>query len=516
MSLTGSCDVERRTSAAKVTPQSLLAQKQRGASITAITAYDYPMAHLVDEAGIDLLLVGDSLGMAVLGYKDTLRVTMEDMLHHARAVRRAVRRAMVVVDMPYGSYQVSVDDTLRNALRFVKESGSEAVKLEGGSAQAERVRALTGAEIPVVGHIGLTPQSVFRMGGYRVQGRSAAAATELCDDALALEQAGAIALVLEGIPRELAARITSLLTIPTIGIGAGPDCDGQILVFHDLFSLSFRQRPKFVRPFGDAAELIRNGLGAFRAAVETRSFPSDQESYHMPAKVSLELSWALHASGSKHLPMQILGSINEMRRACKAVRRSTGLQTLALVPTMGALHEGHLSLVHAARKRCDRVAVTIFVNPLQFGPSEDFAKYPRTFDDDCTMLEREGVDPVFAPTVEEMYPAGAETWVDVPSIGSRLDGGSRPGHFRGVATIVSKLFHIAQPDQAFFGQKDAAQVAVLRAMVRDLNFGVEIVVCPTVREEDGLALSSRNRYLSAGNVSGHWHFHERFATSNGQ
>jgi 3-methyl-2-oxobutanoate hydroxymethyltransferase len=292
MSLTGPHDLGRGTGVAKVTPQSLLAQKQSGAAISALTAYDYPTARLVDEADIDMVLVGDSLGMAVLGYDDTLSVTMDEMLHHTRAVRRAVQRAILVVDMPYGSYQVSVEDTLRNALRFVKEAGSEAVKLEGGAAQAERVRALTAAEIPVVGHIGLTPQSLHRMGGYRVQGRSEASAAQLCDDALALEQAGAIALVLEGIPRELAAKITSLLTVPTIGIGAGPNCDGQILVFHDLFSLSLRQPAKFVRTFGDAGALMRQGLEEFRAAVEAGTFPTDRESYHMPESVAVELAAA--------------------------------------------------------------------------------------------------------------------------------------------------------------------------------------------------------------------------------
>jgi len=279
---------------AKVTPQSLLAQKQNGAAITALTAYDYPTARLVDEAGIDVLLVGDSLGMAVLGYEDTLSVTMEDMLHHARAVRRAVRRALLVVDMPYGSYQLSVEETVRNALRLVKEAGSEAVKLEGGASQAVRVRALAEAEIPVVGHIGLTPQSLLKMGGYRVQGRSEAAAAQLCEDALALEQAGAVAIVLEGVPRELAAKITGLLEVPTIGIGAGPDCDGQILVFHDLFSLSFRRPAKFVRSFGNAEELMRNGLEDFRSAVEARDFPNDEESYHMPAGVVFELAGTGH------------------------------------------------------------------------------------------------------------------------------------------------------------------------------------------------------------------------------
>jgi pantoate--beta-alanine ligase len=195
--------------------------------------------------------------------------------------------------------------------------------------------------------------------------------------------------------------------------------------------------------------------------------------------------------------MRIVRPIAEMRSLCKDIRRADPSQTLALVPTMGALHDGHLSLVRAARKSCDFVAATIFVNPLQFGPAEDFSSYPRTFEQDCNMLIREGVDLLFAPTPEEMYPAGAQTLVDVPRIGNRLDGTSRPGHFQGVATVVTKLFHIVQPDRAFFGQKDAAQVAVLRTMVRDLNFDVEIVVCPTVREKNGLAMSSRNRYLGA-------------------
>ncbi len=287
----------------KVTPQSLLARKSDGAAITAITAYDYPSARLVDEAGIDVLLVGDSVGMAVLGYDDTLSVTVDDMLHHARAVRRAVTRSMVVVDMPYGSYQVSVEDTLRNGLRLVKEGGAEAVKLEGGRAMAERVRALTEAEIPVVGHIGLTPQSVHRMGGYRVQGKTEVAAAKLMEDALALEEAGAIAVVLEGIPREVAARITERLAIPTIGIGAGPDCDGQILVLHDAFGLSFRKEPKFVRRFADAGAVMRLGLEEFRAAVEARTFPADAESYHVSAgvaaNVAAEMVDALDGAGRR-------------------------------------------------------------------------------------------------------------------------------------------------------------------------------------------------------------------------
>jgi pantoate--beta-alanine ligase len=193
--------------------------------------------------------------------------------------------------------------------------------------------------------------------------------------------------------------------------------------------------------------------------------------------------------------MQVLSTVREMRAACRAVRKSG--QSLGLVPTMGALHAGHIALMRTARAQCEVVAASIFVNPKQFGPNEDFAKYPRTFEQDCALLEAEGVALVFAPQPEEMYPPGASTFVDLEGVGDRLDGRSRPGHFRGVATVVAKLFHIVGPDKAFFGQKDAAQVAVLRSMVRDLNFDLELVVCPTVREPDGLALSSRNRYLSA-------------------
>ena len=194
--------------------------------------------------------------------------------------------------------------------------------------------------------------------------------------------------------------------------------------------------------------------------------------------------------------MDIIRNIAAMHLLRRTLRRAAPTETLGLVPTMGALHEGHLSLVCAALAGCDRVVASIFVNPTQFAPGEDFGRYPRTFEADCALLEQAGVHYLFAPTPEEMYPPSAETFVDVPNIGSRLDGASRPGHFRGVTTVVSKLFHIVQPDRAYFGQKDAAQVAVLQAMVRDLNFDIELAVCPTRRDADGLALSSRNRYLS--------------------
>lgn len=269
-----------------VTFQTLQEKKQTGSPITALTAYDYATARLVDEAGIDLILVGDSLAMVVMGYDSTLPVTLDEMLHHTRAVRRAVRRAIVAADMPWGSYHLSVGEAVANAIRFVKEAGAQAVKIEGGANRAELVERLTSAEIPVIGHLGLTPQSVNRMGGYKVQGKSMSAIGELLHDAHTLEAAGAVAIVLEGMPREVATRITSEVGVPTIGIGAGPDCDGQILVFHDLVNLSFSKPAKFVRQFGDAAALFRTALDAYRQEVEDRAFPGDAESYHLPKEVA--------------------------------------------------------------------------------------------------------------------------------------------------------------------------------------------------------------------------------------
>ena len=272
-------------SALKVTTQTCLEKKQRGEKITCLTAYDYAFARLLDESGMDLLLVGDSLGMAMLGHESTLPVTMDEMVLFTRAVRRGTRRALVIADLPYGSFHVSREETVRNGIRLVQEGGAEAVKLEGGERRAGLVNALVEAEVPVMGHIGLTPQSVHRMGGFRVQGRSESAAEQLLRDARALQGAGAFALVLEGIPRELAALITRELSIPTIGIGAGPECDGQVLVIHDLLGLSFGPKPKFVRPYADLGAQIRAAAEAWRHDVEGGEFPSDKESYHLPAEL---------------------------------------------------------------------------------------------------------------------------------------------------------------------------------------------------------------------------------------
>jgi 3-methyl-2-oxobutanoate hydroxymethyltransferase len=265
----------------RITIQSLQDKKTQGRPIVALTAYDYATARLVDEAGVDFILVGDSLAMVVMGYENTLPVTMDEMLLHTRAVRRAVKQAMVIADMPFGSYQVSTAEGVANAARFLKEAGAQAVKVEGGASRLDLVKRLTDAEIPVMAHLGLTPQSVHRMSGYRVQGKSVTAIHNLVKDALAIEAAGAFAVVLEGIPTEVAQRITAALHIPAIGIGAGPHCDGQILVLHDLINLSFSAPAKFVRRYGDAAALITDAVNRYRDDVEGRQFPGEEESYHL-------------------------------------------------------------------------------------------------------------------------------------------------------------------------------------------------------------------------------------------
>jgi 3-methyl-2-oxobutanoate hydroxymethyltransferase len=271
--------------APRITAHTLLEKKLAAQPIVALTAYDYPTARLIDGSGIDMVLVGDSLGMVVLGYENTLPVTLDEMLHHTRAVARGLRRAFLVADMPFGSYHASPREAVQNATRFIKEAGAQAVKIEGGANRAGLVRRLTGAEVPVVAHIGLTPQSVHSMGGYRVQGKTLDAIDRLSADARALEEAGAVAIVLEGIPREVAATLTQHSGIPTIGIGAGPGCDGQILVFHDLFNLAFAPAAKFTRQYADGAAFFAHALAEYRDDVAARRFPSDAESYHLTREV---------------------------------------------------------------------------------------------------------------------------------------------------------------------------------------------------------------------------------------
>jgi 3-methyl-2-oxobutanoate hydroxymethyltransferase len=277
----------------------LLELKRAGQPITMVTAYDTPCARLADRAGVDAILVGDSLSNVVLGNRDTIPVTMEEMLHHTRAVARGASHALVVADMPFGSYQISREEAVRNGVRFLKEAGAQAVKLEGAGPHAASVRALTEAGVPVVGHLGLTPQTAGMLGGYKLQGRTAEAARRILEGALELESAGAFLLVLELVPARLAALVSRRLRIPTIGIGAGGGTDGQVLVFHDLLGFEPGFQPRFLKRYAELGREIERALGAYCAEVRARSFPDEEHSFRMPDEEWAALEAALGSAGAR-------------------------------------------------------------------------------------------------------------------------------------------------------------------------------------------------------------------------
>lgn len=265
----------------KVTTLTFRQKKERGESITMLTAYDYPTAMAIDKAGIDSILVGDSLAMVVLGYENTLPVTMEEMLHHARAVARGAKNSILIGDMPFMSYQVSVEEAVRNAGRFIQQANMDAIKLEGGRERADAVRAIVSAGIPIMGHLGLTPQSVHQLGGFRAQGKTASAAKRLLEDAQILEEAGAFSIVLESVPARLAELISKKISIPTIGIGAGLGCDGQVLVTHDLLGLFDRFTPKFVKKYANLHEVMNKAFTDYIDDIETKKFPAPEHTVEM-------------------------------------------------------------------------------------------------------------------------------------------------------------------------------------------------------------------------------------------
>lgn len=269
----------------KKTVSTLQQAKENGQKITMLTAYDYSTAKLMDEAGIDMILVGDSLGNVILGYEDTISVTMEDMIHHGAAVSRGVKETMVVVDMPFMSYQISVEEAVTNAGRLMKEGRANAVKLEGGKSVCPQIKAITQAGIPVVAHLGLTPQSINALGGYKVQGKSEDAAKKLLEDALAVQEAGAFALVLECVPTKLASLITKKMTIPTIGIGAGNECDGQVLVYQDMLGMFSDYVPKFVKQFAQVGEIMKKAFSDYKEEVASGAFPAEKNSYKIDDEV---------------------------------------------------------------------------------------------------------------------------------------------------------------------------------------------------------------------------------------
>lgn len=285
----------------RITTADLLAMKRRGERIAMLTAYDYPTARLLDEAGIPVILVGDSLGNTVLGYETTIPVTLEDMLHHTRAVTRGAHRALIVADMPFLTFQISAEAALRNAGRLIQEGGAQAVKLEGGGPIVETVNRLVRAGIPVMGHLGLTPQSVHALGGLRLQARSVEAVRQLFQDALALEQAGAFAIVLELVPAPVAASLSRLLRIPTIGIGAGPGCDGQVQVLADFLRLLPGPLPRHARPYVDLSRLVPEAVQRYIADVQQGSFPGEAESFGLPRDLTLEAIEAI-AQEFQHSP----------------------------------------------------------------------------------------------------------------------------------------------------------------------------------------------------------------------
>ena len=495
-----------------------------GERIAMLTAYDFPTAQLVDEAGIPAILVGDSLGQVLLGYDTTVRVTMEEMLHHTKAVVRGTRRAMVVGDMPFLSY-ATPEDALANAGRFLREAGAQAVKVEGGVRAARVIETLVRAGIPVMGHIGLTPQAINALGKVRVQGRSREQARALLHDALAVQEAGAFAVVVELVPEQLAAAITARLRIPTIGIGAGAGCAGQIQVITDVLGLgSFVPAPR--APVRRPAGHDPGGRDRLSRRRRGGHLPGRRRSRAGWTRRSSTRSWAGRPSTGPGPRTRSPGGSRSTatcdRRArggrAAARRRAPGAPTgpplvvrsraelaaalaraprpLGLVPTMGWLHAGHRSLIARARAESATVAVSIFVNPRQFGSPADLDRYPRNEARDLAICAEEGVDLVWAPGVDDVFPAGFDT------AGARRC--SSPGRWRvRPARVTSTAWRPSSrsssgwsgPDRAYFGMKDAQQLRVIARMATDLALAT-VVPCPTVREPDGLAMSSRNVHLA--------------------
>ena len=399
----------------RMTARRIRSMKSRGQRIPVVTAYDYTFAHLADRAGFPVVLVGDSLGMVSLGYDSTIPVTMDDMVRHTKAVVRGTEHALVVTDMPFMSFQPSLEEAMKNAGRLVQEGGAQSVKLEGAGPTVEKVRRIVEAGIPVMGHLGLTPQSVHQFGGYRVQGKARNDALRLLKDAKALEEAGAFALVLELVPAPLARVITPEAFDP----------------HHRYWRRSPLRRPgpghpRYPRP------LRRFRPQAHPAATWNSRRPSPPPLRSTPGKFGTARSLLPMRASTWTRPcfkiswtaedLRVVTTVSEMVLACAELPRPLGL-----VPTMGYLHPGHLSLVRRARNENASVAATIFVNPTQFGSNEDLTAYPRDVDKDLAALKQENVDLVFVPDASELYPPGMDTWVEVGAVAQPLEGAHRPG-----------------------------------------------------------------------------------------
>ena len=473
---------QRDSSRPPVSIATLGRMKSEGEKIAAITCYDASFAAVADAGGADVVLVGDSLGMVIQGHDTTVPVTLDHVIYHSRAVAKGLFRPFLMADMPFMTY-TSREQALQNAVRLMQEGGAKMVKLEGGAGQIEIVEFLTSHDIAVCAHLGLKPQSVHKTGGFRVQGREQAVADRMKRDALALAAGGG---------RHRAARVHTECARRGDHRRARGASDRH------------RRRPGRGRPdpralrhsrhhAGSQAE-VRQELhgGSRQPARRHRQLRRGGQGPQLPGAGALFLT---PRAGTDMRTMQTHTRIADMRAQVHGWRMAG--ETIAFVPTMGNLHAGHASLIAAAHHHGRRVVASVFVNPLQFGPNEDYTTYPRTPQEDTALLSAQGVDALLLPTVEEMYPLGtpASTVVEVPEISDILCGAFRPGHFRGVATVVVKLLNLVQPDVAIFGEKDYQQLTIIRRAVEDLCLPVRVVGAPTVRAEDGLALSSRNRYL---------------------
>ena len=435
-----------------------------------LTAYDATMARLLDRAGVDVILVGDSLGMVILGQPHTLAVTLDEMVHHTRAVARGTERALVVADMPFLTYQVSVDEAVRNAGRLLQEGGAAAVKLEGGRPVLDVVRRLVDVGIPVMGHLGLLPQSVHQLGGYRNAGYGAARSRRAARRGRRrAREAGAFAIVLEAIPADVARTVTQRVDVPTIGIGAGPDCDGQVLVSYDMLGLFDGFVPSFVKQY---AHLARRDRRRSRLCRRSARRSSIRRRARRP-RVADVLEAGTEGDGS-------IASIRSPQRLRDDLEPCAASQAheSGFVPTMGALHAGHASLIaaRAARVRHASSSASSSTRFSSIGRTTSTAIRERSMPT-STCAGRHGVDLVFAPTVARCIRGRMQMSVDVGQLADHLCGRYRPGHFEGVATVVLKLLEIVQPDVAYFGEKDAQQLAIVRRLVADFNVPVSIVRC---------------------------------------
>lgn len=457
--------------------------KNAGIPISAVTAYDYQMSSYISQTDIDFMLVGDSLGMVVMGHKTTIPVRLSEIVHHTKAVSKAEPSAAIVSDMPFLTYGIDTKQTIKNAAKLIR-AGANAVKVEGGQKIINHIRVMIDNGIPVMGHLGMQPQSVLKERGFKLAGRRESEAKKILEDALMLEELGVCAIVLECIPESLGSQVSNSLKIPTIGIGAGRMTDGQILVVNDLLGMTEfeKSKPKFVKHFAQVGNDIRIALESYSNAVKSKNYPSKQQVY-LPDK---------HFTQNKTITT--VSKATELYQTDVYTRKNI---KIGFVPTMGALHQGHLSLIERAKAECDVVVASIFVNPKQFGPNEDFASYPREVNSDIDKLERAGCDIVFIPEKNYIYPNDDYTELRIEGpLTESLCGKSRPGHFNGVATIVAKLFNIVKPQRAYFGLKDYQQYLIIKKLVSDLFMDIKIIGCPTFREPDGLAMSSRNLNLS--------------------